>query len=155
MSEGEVVALVAISFIAFALLRGRPRPRRRGVNLLRFAETEGNPLCPECLTPFSAGDRFCRSCRTPLSMFAVTSPLETPLAEGELFRRSVRRPTKMALVGLFLLAVPGVVCLAIAIHPAGDRELLASGALGGLFYLMIAMRALEERRKAERKETPP
>lgn len=154
LSEGEVIGLVLFAFVAFALLSSRSKPRKTGINLLRFAAVEGAPVCPECLAPYAAGDRFCGSCRTPLSMFAVTSPLETTLAEGELFRRSVRRPTKLALAGLFLLAVPGIVCLAIAVHPRGDRELLVSGAFGGLFYLMIAMRALEERRKAMRKDEP-
>lgn len=82
-------------------------------------------------------------------MFAVTSPLETTLAEGELFRRSVRRPTKMAIAGLLVLALPGVVSFTLGVHAKGERALLASGALGGLFYLMIAMRALEERRRAK------
>lgn len=146
--EDQVVILIAVVMVGIALWRLLPsrKPRRRGVNLLRFAEEQ--PLCPQCVSPIGEGARFCPTCQTPLTVGAVTSPLQTTFAEGELLRRGMRRPTTLAIVGLGLLALPHVARYFVSVERGSVWQVVP-----GAFLLASLVRTIVSRRRAMAAET--
>ena len=82
---------------------------------------------------------FCFWCAAPVSGYAATGPIEYVAAQGELYRRAVSRPTTVAVLGLWLLAVPGPLMVFTEALTSGGRISLET--LGWLpeFLLPVAI----------------
>lgn len=88
--------------------RARHKGRRQKQPRILRQQTDATAICPNCCRPLQPSRHFCRHCRTPVTGYAATGPLESILAQGELFRRSVSHPTTIGVLGLWLLALLGI-----------------------------------------------
>lgn len=64
---------------------------------------EETELCISCLGPNAPGTNFCQHCRTPLTSYAATGPLERVYALGDFARKGLRHPKRSIRfsIGLF------------------------------------------------------
>ena len=103
-------------------------------------EQEERQLCLKCLAPNDPYAHFCVKCGAPLSVFAVTSPLERTLAEGAAYRNATEGPQKLIVViGTWAIFAPfaiGGMAFFIAIFSAGSEWLVFK--VCGLGALLIA-----------------
>ena len=79
------------------------------LSLTQDEQSDAQELCISCLEPNKPGEHFCRHCRTPLSSFAATAPLESCFAEGDFWRKAIERTKgktlRRALMLLFLASM--------------------------------------------------
>jgi hypothetical protein len=57
-----------------------------------IAELTEQEMCYSCLGVNDPGVNFCQHCRTPLTSFAATGPLERAYALGDFARKGVNHP---------------------------------------------------------------
>lgn len=105
------------------------------------ARVPAGPVCPRCLDEVFPFVDFCPRCRTPLTSFANTGPLESALSEGWGLGEAIvtKQPRLVTLVGLLLLLTPtllgGTAFLVSSGRSSGDEgatvgRLVAAGTLG-------------------------
>ncbi len=136
-----VLKLAILALVVLTLLR----PSVRRWFRWRIARNEarrrrtGTALCPVCLRRLPLRRHFCLWCAAPVSGYAATGPIEYVAAQGELYRRAVSRPTTVAVLGLWLLAVPGPLMVLTQALTSGGRISLET--LGWLpeFLLPVAI----------------
>ena len=157
MSEDIAIPLIILAFALVTVLQviKRRRPVGIRVNLLRL--TPHTPLCPSCTAQIEAQSVFCPHCSMPLSMGAVCGPLQSTFAEGEAFRRSVKRPTRLAVLGLLLLALPSIIAFLAWAHEYGpfDAAFMLPDAVLGFVFVAIVLRVLEARARPPSPQEPP
>jgi hypothetical protein len=115
----------------------------------------GPPICPSCCRPLPAQGNFCPDCRTPLTGYASTGPIESIAAEGELFRRSSASPSAFVVAGLWLIALPFLIVVMLAVWEHNLRfgpESLGEVIVATLF-VVIAVRATIRYRSRGRQHT--
>jgi hypothetical protein len=136
-----VFAILALAALAAArALQARLRPYCRRNALQRHRTVSF--VCPCCVRPISMRWSFCRHCRSPISSYAATGPIESILAQGEVYRRAVRSSRRIAIVGLWFLAAPSLAALLLGAGApqTGFRAERAVVFLFGVLPLAIALR---------------
>src|ERR1700722_13210087 len=79
-------------------------------------ESEERVICPNCFTPNSEREHFCRKCGTPLTSAAVPDPLGQIYSEGDTYRKAIASPTKpIVLIGMWLIFGPMALFTAIGL----------------------------------------
>lgn len=97
------------------------------------------PVCPKCMAEVLPWMDFCMRCRSPLTAFANTGPMESAFSEGWGIGEAIvtKRPSLVSLIGLWLLVAPSVVVPALmlfrpSLGPLSFGELVER-AFAGIF----------------------
>jgi hypothetical protein len=145
-----LLALVVLPFL---------RPSVRRWFWWRIARNEarrqrlGVALCPACVRRLPLRRHFCFWCATPVSGYAATGPIEYVAAQGELYRRGVSRPTPLAVLGLWLLALPGPLLLLAEVLASGGRVSLETFGWLPVYLLPVAVALKATRRFRDARST--
>ena len=99
-------------------------------------ESEGKPLCLNCLTPNEASDHFCSKCGAPMTSYAATAPFESLFAEGHVYRQATEKPRNLVVVlGIWMIFGTMAAGGALLVFSSTNAWYL----LAGLFLLAISL----------------
>lgn len=87
--------------------------RDSNVEVTEIAELPEQEICYSCLGVNDPGVNFCRHCRTPLTSFAATGPLERAYALGDFARKGVNHPKAAVRWIVWILALVLVITISL------------------------------------------
>ena len=75
------------------------------------------PICAKCLGEVLPWMDFCMRCRSPLTAFANTGPMESAFSEGWGIGEAIvtKRPSLVSVIGLWLIVAPTLLGLVLSL----------------------------------------
>ena len=76
-------------------------------NTTEQTRSDGEDLCPNCMTPNQSHAHFCFKCNAPLTPHAATDPIARIAATAFVYRKASARPQRrLVLIGMWLIFAP-------------------------------------------------